>query len=328
MQDDAPAAARLKNLFGAYTFLIAALAMEFIVFECVARWQGENSFLSPGSLVNIFNRSAVYGVLSVGMTFVILTGGIDLSVGSVVALASVVCALVVKHGGDPVWLWIVVGMGAAMAVGMASGGIAGFVITRFAIPPFIATLALMSTLRGLAYIITDGLPVSPLPIAYTIVGRYRILGIPIAVIVMLAIFTCGAILLNRTRFGRHVRAIGGNEESARLSGVRVARVKWVVYALCGLLAAVGGVLLSSKMGTGEAKSGMAFELGVIAAVVVGGTSLSGGQGSVGGTLLGLLVISVLECGLTWTGVESFGQQVTLGLVIFAAVLIDRFKHRA
>lgn len=311
-----------------YGFLPLAIVLECVIFEMIAHHRGRPSFLSVDSLVNVLNQSAVYGVLSVGMTFVILTGGIDLSVGSLIAFGGVVCALVVRAGGDPVWCWLLMGWAAALLAGLAAGTFAGMLITRAGVPPFIATLALMSSLRGLGYILAQGQPISPLPPAYIFLGRHRMGGVlPVGVLVMAAVFVLGGILLGATRLGRHVRAIGGNEEAARLSGVPVARVKIIVYGMCAMLAVLGGLIASSKLGSGDPKAGLGDELSVIAAVVVGGTSLSGGRGSIGGTFLGLLVVSVLNSGLNWVGVESFGQQVILGAVILAAVLLDRFHGR-
>jgi ribose/xylose/arabinose/galactoside ABC-type transport system permease subunit len=314
-----------------YGLLLLSVAIECVIFEGIAQHRGRPSFLSYNSFVNILNQSAVYGVLSVGMTLVILTGGIDLSVGSLIAFGGVVCALVVRLGAGmaaSVWGWIVIGWIVALAAGLASGCVAGLLVARVKVPPFIATLALMSSLRGLGYILAGGQPIAPLPDAYTFLGRHWIAGrVPVGVVVMLGVFALGAVLLNTTRFGRHVRAIGGNEEAARLSAVNVARTKLAVYCMCGMLAVLGGLIVSSKLGSGDPKAGFGDELNVIAAVVVGGTSLSGGRGTIGGTFVGLMVVSVLSSGLNWVGVESFGQQVVLGLVILAAVLLDRFKAR-
>ncbi|HEO71598.1 MAG TPA: ABC transporter permease [Candidatus Hydrogenedentes bacterium] len=315
------------HLLGTYGLLILALLVECLVFEGIARHQGSRSFLSPNSLILILNHSAVYGVMSVGMTFVIISGGIDLSIGSMVAFGGVICATIVQAGGEPAWLWIAIGWLGALAAGAIAGGFAGTLITWFEIPPFIATLALMSSLRGLGYIIAQGQPISNLPDAYTVLGRNRVMEtVPISVVLMLAVVAGGAVLLNQTQFGRHVRAIGGNEEAARLSGVKVRRVKWLVYCMGSTLAVLGGLILSSKLGSGSPKVGMGDELGVIAAVVVGGTSLSGGRGTIGGSFVGLLIISVLTSGLNWIGVEFFAQMVVLGLVILAAVLLDHFKR--
>jgi ribose/xylose/arabinose/galactoside ABC-type transport system permease subunit len=314
-----------------YGLLLVALVIEFAFFEAVSRYQDKPSFLSPGSLVNILNRSAVYGVISVGMTFVILTGGIDLAVGSMIALGSVLCAKTVLAMGEPIGVALLVAYAATLLAGATAGGVAGLFITRFGIPPFIATLALMSSARGLASIITSGKSIAPMPDAYMFLGRHRVLeaggmvGIPVAVLVMVCVFVAGAIVLNYTRFGRHVRAIGGNTESARLSGVPVARVMWTVYVMSSVLAVVGAILASSRLGAGDPDLGMGDELGVIAAVVVGGTSLSGGRGSIEGTFVGLLLIAVLASGLNWIGVESFTQQLVLGVVILAAVMLDRLR---
>ena len=318
----------LLKFLSTYGFLLLAIMIECAVFEGIARYQDLPSFLSLKSFVNILNQSAVYGVLAVGMTFVILTAGIDLSVGSLIAFGGVICATVVKEGGDPVWCWLVAGWAVALFAGLAAGSLSGFLVTWIGVPSFIATLALMSSLRGLGYIIAGGQPIAPLPAAYTLLGRYRIGNlVPVGVIVMLAVFVIGAVLLNATRFGSHVRAIGGNEEASRLSGVPVVRTKWIVYCMCSALAVLGGLIASSKLGSGDPKAGLGYELSVIAAVVVGGTSLSGGRGTIGGTFIGLLIVSVLNSGLNWVGVESFGQQVILGAVILAAVLLDRFKSR-
>ena len=310
-----------------YGLLLLALAVECAIFEILARHNGRPSFLSLNSLMLVLNHCAVFGVAAVGMTFVIITGGIDLSVGSLIAFGGVICAKTLLAGGEPVALWIGIGWMAALAAGVAAGAFAALFVTRFDIPPFIATLALMSSLRGLGYIIAKGQPISPLPEAYQFAGRHQIGGVvPVSVIIMLCTMLAGAIILNKTRLGRAVRAIGGNEESARLSGINVRRVKAIVYMMSGALAVAAGLILSSKLGAGSPKVGMGNELDVIAAVVVGGTSLSGGRGTIGGTLVGLLIISVLNSGLNWIGVESFGQQVTLGLVILAAVLLDRLKR--
>ncbi len=313
--------------------LLLALAVEVAVFEWIGVRQGAPGFASTSTLIGVLNQSAVYGVMAVGMTFIIITGGIDLSVGSLLALCGVASASIVLWGGEPALLWVVLGGLFALGVGAASGVFAGSLVAFVGIPPFIATLALMSSLRGLGNLWTDGTALSPMPPAFEVIGRGTVpvpgLGreVPLSVLVFLGVVVFGWVLLNQTRFGRHVRAIGGNEESARLSGVPVARVKVAVYALGGVLTALAGLLLASRLGAGSPKVGVTDELAVIAAVVVGGTSLSGGRGGIGGTLLGLLVVTTLDSGLNWIGVGTFGQQVTLGVVILAAVLLDTAKAR-
>lgn len=308
----------------AFLPLLAALALELVIFEVIGYRQKELHFLAQDSLLNVLNQASLFGIMSVGMTFVILTGGIDLAVGSLAALAGVVCAKITfaSTGLYPL------AMLAGLATGALSGGIAGTLITRFTIPPFIATLSLMSLLRGLANLLTDGRPIAPLPPIYTLPGRGHVLGaVPAPVVFFAVVFVLAFVLLGSTRFGRHVRAIGGNEESARLSGVPVARVKTLVYLLCGTLAAFSGLLLSSKLGSGTPTVGIGDELSVIAAVVVGGTSLSGGRGGLLQTLIGLLIIAVLTSGLNWINVGTFGQQVVLGLVILSAVLLDQYRGK-
>ncbi len=312
-----------------YGFLLVALALECAAFEGISRYQQMPPFLSVDNLISILNQSAIYGVVSVGMTFVILTGGIDLSVGSLIAFGGVVGALTTRAvGGDSAWA-LIAGWSVAIAAGLATGCASGLFITRFAIPPFIATLAVMSSMRGAGYLLVKGSPVSDLPSNYTFLGRYMIGGhVPVGVIVMLVVFITGGILLNTTRFGREVRAIGGGEESARLTGVPVNRVKLAVYCMSAVLSMAGGLILSSKLRSGDPTVGVGDELQVIAAVVVGGTSLTGGRGTITGTFIGLLIIAVLATGLTWIGMESFGQQVILGIVILAAVLLDQLKGHA
>ena len=318
----------LSRLLLTFGPLVLALAIEVAVFHLIGRAQGKPAYLSFDNLILILNQSAVHGVVAVGMTFIILTGGIDLSAGSMLAFAGVVCALVVRAGGEPVAAWLVAGWAASLALGAAAGGLVGVLVTKVHIPPFIATLAFMSSLRGLGNLITDGKPVSPLPSLYAQVGRHHVFGhVPVSVLIFLAVLLAGAVLLRWTRFGRYVRAIGGNEESARLSGVNVTWVKTKVYILGGVLTALGGLMLSSRLGAGSGKVAEGDELAVIAAVVVGGTSLNGGRGSVIGTFVGLLVVSVLNSGLVWIGVETFGQQVVLGVVILGAVLLDQLKVR-
>ncbi len=309
-----------------YGFLLVALALECLAFELLSRRQGIRPFLSVDTLLLVLNQSAIYGVASVGMTFVIISGGIDLSVGSIIAFGGVVCALATKNLGGG-WDAMAVGWCAAIAAGLCTGSFSSLFISRFQIPPFIATLAVMSSVRGLGFLIVKGKPVFDLPERYTFLGRHMIGdAVPIGILILAVVFIAGAVLLNTTRFGRHVRAIGGSEESARLSGVPVDRVKWAVYCMSGALAVLAGLMLSSKMKSGDPTVGVGDELQVIAAVVVGGTSLTGGRGTIAWTFLGLLIIAVLATGLTWIGMESFGQQVILGIVILGAVLLDRLKR--
>jgi len=292
------------------------------------RWP---NFLKATNLLNVANQIAVIAIVAIGMTLVILTGGIDLSVGSLIALSSVAGAVVIRDvcGGQEAGT---VGMLAGAAAGLVICGVAGLlsggVITLFGIPPFIATLGMMLVASGSAYILAEGQSINQVPDAFVWLGRGADLaGLPNAVVLMLLLYAAAHIVMSRTTFGRYVYAVGGNAEAARLSGVPVRRVLLSVYVICGLLAGLGGIVMASQLKSGAPTYGQMYELYVIAAVVVGGTSLSGGEGRVLGTLVGALIIAVIQNGMNLTGVESYTQKVVLGLVILAAVLLDRLRAR-
>ncbi len=291
------------------------------------RWP---TFLLPENLRNVANQIAVIAILAVGMTMVIVTGGIDLSVGSLIALAAVVTAsLIGRMGGEAAGTGAMVLGGAATLVLCGGiGAFSGLTITRFRIPPFIATLAVMQVASGLAYIISAGRPVYKLPQSFVMLGRGAdpVLGIPWAVLLMGVLYAAAHVLMSRTTLGRYIYAVGGNAEAARLAGVRVAAVLLFVYAACGALAGLGGVVMASQLRSGAPTYGVMYELYVIAAVVVGGTSLSGGEGTIPGTLVGAFIIAVIQNGMNLTQVESYTQKVVLGLVILGAVLLDRLKQ--
>lgn len=295
--------------------LIGAFLL-FCVFLAIAT--PNHAFLTGRNLFFVLLQISVNTVLAAGMTVVILTAGIDLSIGSVVALAGVIGADLASHG-TPVPLAAAVALGVGTVVGLFNG--AAIVYLRVA--PFIATLATMTAARGLAYLYTDGVSIGGLSDAFTYWGSGRIGPIPVPVLVAALVVIGCAVLLGRTVFGRRVYAVGGNEEAARLSGVRVGRIKLGVYALMGLLAGLGGLLLAARLGSGDPKAGQLFELNAIAAVVVGGTSLMGGRGRIWGTVLGALIIGVLDNGLVLMDVSAFYQMVVKGLVILAAVALDR-----
>jgi ribose transport system permease protein len=291
------------------------------------RWP---TFLLPENLRNVANQIAVIAILAVGMTMVIVTGGIDLSVGSLIALAAVVTAsLIGRMGGEGAGTGaMVLGAVATLVLCGAIGAFSGLTITRFRIPPFIATLAVMQVASGLAYIISEGRPVYKLPQSFVLLGRGAdpVVGIPWAVLLMGVLYAAAHVLMSRTTLGRYIYAVGGNAEAARLAGVRVAAVLLFVYATCGVLAGLGGVVMASQLRSGAPTYGVMYELYVIAAVVVGGTSLSGGEGTIPGTLVGAFIIAVIQNGMNLTHVESYTQKVILGLVILGAVLLDRLKQ--
>lgn len=286
------------------------------------------NFLKRENLLNVMKQISVVAIIAIGMTMIIITAGIDLSVGSLIAFSGVITALAIQSlGGDnpAIWhLWMGAMSGAIVCglIGMFTGGL----VTIFRIPAFIATLGIMFIAKGLAFIFSDSAPVPIANEAFGWLGRGRtFFGLPNSVILMLALFFTAHILMTRTSIGRYIYAVGGNPEAARLSGVPVKLVLVFVYTLTGLLAGLGGVMEASLHITGDPKSGDLVELKVIAAVVVGGTSLAGGQGRILGTLIGAFIIAVINNGMNLTGVESHMQKVIYGAVILVAVLIDQLK---
>ncbi|MFP7224651.1 ribose ABC transporter permease RbsC [Priestia filamentosa] len=280
------------------------------------------SFLEPLNLLNLLRQVAINALIAFGMTFIILTGGIDLSVGSILALSSALIAGMIVSGIDPI-LAILIGC----ILGAVMGAINGLLITKGKMAPFIATLATMTIFRGLTLVYTDGNPITGLGenYAFQLFGRGYFLGIPVPAITMIISFAVLWVILHKTSFGRKTYAIGGNEKAALISGIKVPRVKVMIYALAGLLSALAGAILTSRLNSAQPTAGTSYELDAIAAVVLGGTSLSGGRGLIVGTLIGALIIGTLNNGLNLLGVSSFFQMVVKGVVILIAVLIDRKK---
>ncbi|MBI4417322.1 MAG: ribose ABC transporter permease [Ignavibacteriales bacterium] len=299
----------------------AAFILELIFFSLLSP-----HFATLDNLLNVTLQTSITAIIAVGMTFVILTAGIDLSVGSLVALAGVLTTVVLK-ADVPAPVAYTLGVGTGLLFGVLSGAAAGIFITKFRITPFIVTLALMTIWRGTAFVITEGRPVWELPEGFADLARGRILFVPIPTLIMLVVFAVAHFVLTRTKFGRYVYAVGGNSEAARLAGIRTDRVLIQVYILSGLLSALSGILLASRVNSGQPNAGLMYELDVIAAVVVGGTSLFGGRGTVIGTLIGSLLIGVLRNGLNLLNVESYVQQVVVGIVILLAVMMDRLRKR-
>lgn len=279
-------------------------------------------FLTVSNLLNVAQQTSINAVIAVGLTYVIISAGIDLSVGSIVAFSGVVMAGALQAGW-PVGAAVLTGL----AVGTGCGVVNGVLIAFGRLPPFIATLGMMSVARGLGLLYTDGRPVSGFDDSFRWLANGELAGIPLPVIIMLAVYGVAHFVLRRTKFGRYVFAIGGNEEASLLSGVPVAAYKVAVYAVSGLLAALGSVLLTARLNSAQPIAGINYELDAIAATVIGGTSLMGGQGSVIGTLIGALIMGVLRNGLNLLGVSSFFQQVVIGAVIIAAVLLDTVFKR-
>ena len=291
------------------------------------RWP---DFLKRSNLLAIVDRIVVIAVIAIGMTMVIVTAGIDLSVGSLIALSAVIGTVVMKHlGGLEASAWVVpVGfLAGTLACGLV-GGFAGFVVARFKVPPFITSLGIMMMARGLAFMITGGFSIYRVPKALPWLGQGRSLGIPNTVLLLAALYVIAHVFMSHTRLARYIYAVGGNEQAARLSGVPVKFVIVFVYVVGGLAAGLGGCIQASQLNAGAPDMGMMFELYVIAAVVVGGTSLAGGSGRMLGTLIGAFIISVIQNGMNALGMESYTQQVVLGGVILGAVLLDKLRTGA
>lgn len=290
------------------------------------------NFLKTDNVLNIANQIAVIAIVAIGMTMIIITGGIDLSVGSLIALSAVVCSVLIRDfagGKSATVASMTLSCMVAILVCGCVGGFSGFMITRFAIPPFIETLAMMLVGSGLAYILANGQSISEIPDSFVWLGRGAdLFGIPNTVVLMLVLYMIAHIAMSRMKIGRYIYAVGGNCEAARLSGVPVSRVIMSAYITSGLLAGLGGVITASQLKSGSPTYGNMYELYMIAAVVVGGTSLNGGEGRMFGTLIGAFTIAVIQNGMNLTNVESYTQKVVLGLVILGAVLLDRLRHRA
>lgn len=281
-----------------------------------------SAFLDLSNLLNLLRQVSINGLIAFGMTFVILTGGIDLSVGSILALSSAFTAILITSGLDPIVALIVGVLG-----GFLLGVFNGVLVTFGSMAPFIATLATMTIFRGLTLVITDGNPITNLGDSYMfqLFGKGYFFGIPVPAVTMIIVFIILAIILQKTTFGRHTYAIGGNEVASKISGIKVNRVKILIYGISGLMSALAGAILTSRLNSAQPTAGTSYELDAIAAVVLGGTSLTGGKGRIVGTFIGVLIIGVLNNGLNLLGVSSFYQQVVKGIVILIAVLIDRKK---
>jgi ribose/xylose/arabinose/galactoside ABC-type transport system permease subunit len=279
------------------------------------------SFLTSRNLLNIVRQSSIHGVMAVGMTFVILTAGIDLSVGSVLALTGVLCASF-EHSGLPVVLIVI----ATLGIGAFIGSVNGLIITKGKVTPFVVTLGMMSVARGLAHIYTNGQPISGFGDGFRYIGASDFLGVPVPIIIFVLTILIAAVILRDTRLGRYTYAIGGNEEAVRLSGINVDRFKITAYAISGLTAALGAIILTSRLNAGESIAGTGYELDVIASVVIGGTSLMGGRGSVWGTFIGALLIGTINNGMNLLTIPSYWQLVVKGSIIVGAALLDRLRE--
>jgi len=287
-------------------------------------------FLKLSNMLNVANQTAIYAIIAIGMTMVIVTAGIDLSVGSLVALAAVFSAVVVRDWGggkEAGAAMVMAGCVAGIGICALAGAFNGLMVTTFRIPPFIVTLAMMLMASGFAFRLAEGRSIPELPKEFFWLGQGEVYGVPNPVLLMIVLYGLAHIVMSRMVFGRYVYAIGGNEEAARLSGVPVKRILLAVYTVSGALAGLGGIVLASQLNAGDPKFGLMYELEVIAAVVVGGTSLMGGQGRIFGTLIGAFIIAVIKNGMGLTNVDPFNQKIVLGALLLVAVLLDTLKRR-
>jgi ribose transport system permease protein len=318
---------QIKHYLVKFQSVIALLVM------CIVLSFLSDRFLTGENAWNVMRQISVNVIISVGMTLVILTGGIDLSVGSILALAGAVTAGMLKFGAEFTDMNLYIGftlLGALVGgtlVGTVLGWFNGITITRFKVPPFVATLAMLTIARGLTMLWTGGFPITSLGDNMAFIGTGWFLGIPMPVWISAIIVLTAVVLTNKTILGRHIYAIGGNETAARLSGIKIKKVKVIVYSIAGALAGIGGIIVTSRLDSAQPNAGLSFELDSIAAVVIGGTSLSGGKGTIMGTVQGALIIGILNNGLVLLNVSPFWQQVIKGIVILLAVVIEKFNSK-
>lgn len=283
-----------------------------------------SNFLQVSNLMNLLRQLIINGFIALGMTYVILTGGIDLSVGSTLAFTSAIFAGLMQSGMNSILAILI-----SIALGAILGFVNGLLITKGKLAPFIVTLATMTIYRGATLVYTDGRPIPGQRdnFIFAFLGRGKVFGIPFQVILFAIIFILLVVLLKKTTFGRKVYAVGGNEKASFISGINIDRVKVIVYTISGVLATISGLVLTSRLNSAQPTAGSAYEMDAIAAVVLGGTSMTGGSGSIVGTLIGILILGVLNNGLNLLGVSSFYQQIVKGVVILLAVLVDRKRNK-
>jgi ribose transport system permease protein len=305
----------IRRILRSYGILIAFL------FICVVMTVLSPVFLTVTNVMNIIRQSSIYGIMAIGMTFVILTAGIDLSVGSLLAISGAIAAGAVKAG-----LGLELTVPIALAIGLACGLVNGVIITAGRITPFVVTLGMMSIARGLTLIYTQGYPISGFQGGFRFIGGGDIFAVPFPIVLFILTTVIAWLILTQTRLGRYTYAIGGNEETVKLSGINSNIYKTIVYMISGITAAISALILTSRLNSAEPVAGTGYELDVIAAVVIGGTSLMGGRGSVWGTLIGALLIGVINNGMNLLGISAYFQLVVKGVIIIGAVLLDRLRQ--
>jgi ribose/xylose/arabinose/galactoside ABC-type transport system permease subunit len=332
---DQPGKAKQRQ-FDAMTLLERFGALFFLLVLCAVFAILEPAFLKPLNLFNVLRQVSVFGLLAIGMTFVILTAGIDLSIGSLLALAGLVAAAVEKGGtglltgagaGEAAGYGLGAAVLAALAVGVFGGTVQGLAITRLRVPPFVVTLGGMSVWRGVALVFSGGQPISAFREEFRFWGQGFIGPVPVPVVIFLLFALIAHIVLRYSQYGRYIYAVGGNLEAARLSGLNTKRLIASVYVIMGLFCGLAGFILAARLNSAEQVAGVGYELNVIAGVVIGGTSLFGGEGGIPGTIIGILLIGVLSNGLTLLNVSAYYQQIIIGIIIVLAVFFDQFIKR-
>jgi ribose transport system permease protein len=296
---------------------LSGLLLLMLVFTVLSRY-----FLTLNNILTVATQTAVIAIIAIGQTYVLITGGIDLAIGSNMALAGMVAGMCMRAN-----LPVPVAILSGLAVGLLSGAVSGLLVAFGKLPPFIATLGTMTVVRGVAFTLTQAIPIANLPKNFTIWGTGRTLGIPNPVIVMLALVVIFAFILAKTKLGRHVYAIGSNFEAARLSGVNTRKVQMVVYMFSGLLAAFAGLIMAARVVTAQPGAGDGYELDAVASSVIGGASTMGGEGIIAGTFIGAFVIGVLRNGLNLVGVTPHIQRIIIGIVIVGSVFLDKIKRK-
>ena len=303
----------IRDLVSRYGIVIVLIAL--VVFFSIM----SPAFLTADNIFNILRQVAIVGIVAVGMTMVLLTGGIDLSVGSIIGVAGVLAATLMLQGVHPVWASLI-----TLAVSTLLGALNGFFINTLKIPALITTLGTMTALRGVAYLLSDGLPVFGFSDSFKVIGQGYLWIIPIPVIIMAVVFIAGYFLLEKTVYGRYIYGVGGNEEASRLSGISVQKVKYLVYTTCGALSGLAGLVLLSRVNSGQPKAGQGYEMDIITAVVLGGVSIFGGEGKINFVIIGVLIMGVLSNGMILLNINEYVQWVVKGLVLLLAVGFDRY----
>jgi ribose transport system permease protein len=305
------------NKYGKYGVFII-LAVIIVFFTIIS-----DAFFTPSNLLNVARQVSMIGICAVGMTFVLLTGGIDISVGSIIAMQSVICAIIIVQFQIPIPVAIIL----TLLLGCGIGLLLGFFITKYDVPPLIATLAMMTIARGVAFVLTGGIPIYGLPESFKVIGQGYLWVIPVPVIIMAAVFIFGWWLLERTFFGRHIYAIGGNQEAARLSGVNVNHVKRLVYMFSTLFASIAGVVMLSRINSGQPSVAEGFEMDVITGAVLGGVSVSGGEGRIVNVIAGVFIMGILSNGMAIMSLNEYWQWIVKGAVLITAVSFDNMQKK-